>query len=111
MVKIENQLKNLIFKQLDFQVDGKTIKKGKLKIFNTKQFFIKFKLENSNEVKEYELPYPYKVVELKNGYMFDYCLSAFIPRTEEVYWKMKCIDKSEASKLHDNYLFIWSLSA
>lgn len=111
MYKLENQLKTLILNNLEFQLDGKTIKKGKLKIFNTKQFFIKFKLENNGESKDYELPYPYRVQKLSNGYMFDYTLSAFIPRTEEIYWKMLCVDKSEASKLYNNYLFVLSLSA
>lgn len=111
MHKLERQLKSLVLKNLEFQLDGKSIKRGKLRIFNTKQFFIKFKLEHNNEVKDFELPYPYNIQKLDNGYLFDYTLSAFIPRTEEVYWKMMCIDKSEASKLHNNYLFILSLSA
>lgn len=111
MERMEEQLKELILKNVDFQLDGKTIKKGKIKIFNTKQFFIKFKLENEGAVKEYELPYPFKIKKISNGYLFDYSLSAFIPRTEEMYWKMLLMNKSEASKLHNNYLFVLTLSA
>jgi len=111
MHKVDNELKTLILKNLEFQLDGKSIKKGKLKIFNTKQFFIKFKLESDNNLKDYELPYPYNIRRIENGYLFDYTLSAFIPRTEEVYWKMMCMDKADASKLHNNYLFILALSA
>jgi len=111
MLRLDNQLKSLIFKHVDFQLDGKSIKKGKIQIFNTKQFFIKFKLDNGGDIKEYELPYPFKVVKIPNGYLFDYSLSAFIPRTEEMYWKMKCMNKSEASKLHDSYLYVLTLSS
>ena len=62
MVKLENQLKSLMLKNVEFKIDGKTIKRGKIKVFNTKQFFIKFKLEYGDDTKEYELPYPYSFV-------------------------------------------------
>jgi hypothetical protein len=106
MFKLEDQLKELMLKTVNFQLDNKIIKKGKIKVFNTKQFFIRFKLELDSEIKEYELPYPYRVVKINNGYMFDYCLSAFVPKTEEVYWKMKTVNHAEASKLHENYLYV-----
>jgi hypothetical protein len=109
MIKLENQLKDLILKNVEFRLDEKVIKRGKIKVFNTKQFFIKFKIEVENDTKDYELPYPYKVLKTDNGYMFDYCLSAFCPRTEEVYWKMKTLNKTESSKIHENYLYIVTL--
>lgn len=106
MIELEEQLKVLMLKNIEFQLNGKSYKKGKVKVFNTKQFFIKFKLETPNDIREYELPYPYRVEKLINGFLFDYCLSAFIPKTEESFWKMKTMDTSESSKLHDNYLYI-----
>lgn len=111
MIKLENQLKNLILEDVEFKIDGKTIKRGKVMVYNTKQFFIKFKLETQGLVRDYEVPYPYKIIKTQNGYIFDYCLSAFIPRTEEVYWKIKTINKKDASKLHENYLFVVALSS
>jgi len=111
MIKLENDLKDIVLKSVDFQIDGKSIKKGKVKVFNTKQFFIRFKLENEDKTIEYDLPYPFRVVKNPKGYLFDYSLSAFCPRTEELYWKMKLMNKSEASRLHDNYLHVITLSA
>lgn len=115
MHKLEHQLKNIILKNVDFQIDGKSIKRGKIKVYNTKQFFIRFKLEQEDKQVEYDLPYPFKVIQKHDGYIFDYTLSAFCPRTEEIYWKMLLMDKSEASRLHNNYLHIvtssFSLSA
>jgi hypothetical protein len=113
MEELEHKLKDLILNDVDFTIDGKSIKKGKIKIFNTKQFFIKFKIENDGVVKEWELPYPYRLQKTDNGYLFDYCLSAFCPPTETVFYKMKLMDKKEASKLHDNYLYatVMTLSA
>jgi hypothetical protein len=111
MHKLENQLKDIILKNVEFQIDGKNIKRGKIKVFNTKQFFIRFKLEQENKIQEYDLPYPFKVLKVPNGYIFDYCLSAFCPRTEDTFWKMKLMDRTGASKLHDNYLHVVTLSA
>ena len=106
MIELEEQLKPLMLQNIEFKSNGKTFKKGKVKVLNSKQFFIKFKLETVNDTREYELPYPYRVEKLHNGFLFDYCLSAFIPKTEESFWKMKTLSTSESSKLHDNYLFI-----
>ncbi len=111
MFKLENQLKDIILKNVDFQIDGKSVKRGKIRVYNSKQFFIRFKLENDNKTIDYDLPYPFKVLKVPEGYVFDYCLSAFCPRSEELYWKMKMMNKSESSKLHDNYLHVMTLSA
>jgi hypothetical protein len=106
MQKLEKKLKNIILKNVEFKIDGKIIKKGKIKVFNTKQFFIRFKLEQPDKTLEYDLPYPFKIIENGDGYIFDYCLSAFCPRTEDLYWKMLVMNKKDASKLHNNYLHI-----
>ncbi len=108
---LDSTLKNLILQDVDFQIDGKSIKRGKIKVFNTKQFFIKFKIEAEGEAKDFEIPYPFKVVKVEEGYLFNYCLSAFCPRTEDAFWKMFLMDKSEASKLHNNHLMVISLSS
>lgn len=104
MDKLEEKLKNLVLENVDFILDGKSIKKGKLKLFNTKQFFIRFKLECDGEVKDWELPYPYKLEEQIDGYIFNYCLSAFCPPTELAFYKMKLVGRGSASKLHDSHL-------
>jgi hypothetical protein len=111
MHKLEEQLKDVMLKTVDFQLDGKSIKKGKIKVFNTKQFFIRFKFESESENKEYDLPYPFRVVKIPDGYLFDYSLSAFCPRTEETYWRMRMMNKTEASKLHDSHLYVLTLSS
>jgi hypothetical protein len=111
MVKLEESLKDIILKNVDFQIDGKSIKKGKVKVYNSKQFFIRFKLEQDNKLIEYDLPYPFKLIKNSRGYVFDYCLSAFCPKTEELYWKMVLMNKSEASRLHNNHLHVITLSS
>jgi len=103
---IENELKELVFKNITFKIDSKVLKSGKLKIFNTSQFFIKFKLLINESEKEYELPYPYKLIKTDGGVIFDYTLSAFYPYKDELYYKILLCDKSGASKIHGRYLAI-----
>ena len=111
MEKLENDLKALMLKTVDFQLDGKSLRRGKIKIYNTKQFHIKFSVENDGDLKEFELPYPFRITKIPQGYIFNYALSAFIPRTEEIYWKLLCMNKSEASRLHNNFLYVYTLSS
>lgn len=105
MNRIEEDLKELVFRDISFVLNDKTIKKGKLQIFNTKQNFIKFRFDDATE-KEWELSYPYGIKKIDNGFIFDYSLSAFCPRTEEVYWVMKAMNKKDKSKFFDNYLYV-----
>lgn len=100
-----------MLQNVEFKIDNKIIKRGKIKVFNTKQFFIKFKIEYLNVTKEYELPYPFKIIKTNDGFLFDYCLSAFCPPTEEVYWRMMTMNRSNISKIHNNYLRVITLSA
>jgi hypothetical protein len=108
MDKLEHKLKSLILKNVDFTLDGKLIKRGKIKLFNTKQFFIRFKLDFDGETKDWELPYPFKLEDTNDGFIFNYCLSAFCPPTELVFYKMKLVDRSAASKLHNSHLRVVS---
>lgn len=106
MENVEHELKKLVLKNVVFKIDNKILKTGKIQIFNTKQFFIKFKLFNNNLEKDYELPYPYSIKSIKNGVVFDYCLSAFCPFKDEMYYKLLLCDKSNSSKIHNRYLMI-----
>lgn len=106
MDRIEKHLKQLIFRDVKFVLNNRTIKEGKIQMFNTKQNFVKFKIEENEGYKEWEISYPYDVKITDDGMIFDYALSAFCPRTEEVYWKMKAINKKDASKFFDNYLYV-----
>lgn len=106
MEKVEYELKKLVLKNVIFKIDNKILRTGKLKIFNTKQFFIKFKLFNNDIEKDYELPYPYSITNIENGLLFDYSLSAFCPFKDETYYKLLLCDKSNASKIHNRHLTI-----
>jgi hypothetical protein len=111
MERVDKYLKKMIYKNISFVVDNKVIKHGFIRVFNTKQNFIKFRFETENSTKEWELTYPYKIHVRENYMIFDYCLSAFCPKNEDSYWKMLLMDKSESSNLHNNYLYVRELSS
>lgn len=111
MDRIEKHLKRMIYKNLAFIVDGKIIKQGFVRVYNTKQNFIKFKLDNGDITKEWELTYPYKIHIKNNEMIFDYSLSAFCPKGEDSYWKMFLMAKKDASNIHDNYMYVREISA
>lgn len=106
MNRIEDHLKQLIYRDVKFVLNNRTLKEGRIEIFNTKQNFVKFKIQEKDDVKEWEIAYPYDIKTIDNGLLFDYSLSAFCPRTETTYWKMKAMNKKDASKFFDNYLYV-----
>lgn len=109
--KVEAQIKDLMLHDVDFLIDNKSVKKGKVKVYNIKQFFIKFQIESNGESRDFELPYPYRVDKTDYGYLFDYCLSAFCAPTDVLYYKLKLLNKENASKLYNTHLKVVKLSA
>ena len=78
IVDLNEIFNEYFYKKFTFILDNKEIKKGRLKLFNMKGFNLKFfLLDNHNEVKPFELPYPFQLHKTKEGYIFDYRLNAF----------------------------------
>lgn len=66
-------------KNIDFIIDNKTIKTGKILLFSVKDFFCSFLLLNETKKKRflYEIPYPFEFYENENEIVFDYTLTSF----------------------------------
>ena len=104
---IESQLNSFLLKTVSFKVNDKVIKKGKLKLFTIKQFFIKFNLEINNEIKLFEIPYPFKIHKQPNNIAFEYTLSSFCnSNTSPLYYKLKTTNKQSSNKMYDNFLYM-----
>ena len=67
---IERDLQNLLLRDIIiYNNPNKPLKKGKLKLFKVKEFYYVLTLLNEkNELKEYELPFPFKT-EFKNDHL------------------------------------------
>lgn len=76
--RYNDQLMSLLQSSVTIKCKNKVIKTGTIKLFNIKQYFIRFYIEqkNTKETKILELPYPYTIdVDDKNNVNFNYSLS------------------------------------
>ena len=102
--KVTNFLKPFLLQNIVIKTDKKIIKRGKLKIFQFKQYYINLTLEYKDSIKSYELPYPYTVHWDNDIAILNYHLSSFIPPKQIN--KVKFLDSSSKSKLYDNLVYI-----
>ena len=78
IVDLNETFNEYFFKKITFLLDNKIIKNGRLKLFTMKGFNLKFfLLDDDNIIKNLEIPYPFDLIKLPNGYIFDYRLEKF----------------------------------
>ena len=104
---VVDDLKRFLLRDIIIRTDKKVLKKGRLKIFQIKQYYINLSLEYKNSIKNYEIPYPYKIHIEQDGAeaVLNYHLSSFVPQGQIN--KVKCLDTASRSKLYDNLVYIW----
>ena len=102
--KVTNFLKPFLLQDIIIKTDKKILKRGKLKIFQIKQYYINFTLEYKDSIKSYEIPYPYKMDWDEEVAILNYHLSSFIPKKQMN--RVKFLDSSTQSKLYDNLVYI-----
>jgi len=98
--QIESNLTNLLLRDIVIFNDKKTFKKGKLILFKVKEFYYVFTLQNDkNELRDYELPYPFKCELHDDHITFDYSLENFYQRNSFVEFKTKVFKPSTKNKI------------
>ena len=103
--RVTDFLKPFLLQDIVIRTDKKILKRGKLKIFQIKQYYINLTLEFNDSIKSYEIPYPFKMHHDEEGKgILNYHLSSFIPRTQIT--MVKFLDSSSKSKLYDNLVYI-----
>ena len=102
--KVTNFLKPFLLQDIVIKNDKKILKRGKLKIFQIKQYYINLSLEYKDSIKSYEIPYPYKMDWDDDVAILNYHLSSFIPIKQLN--RVKFLDSSSKSKLYDNLVYI-----
>ena len=102
--KVTDFLKPFLLQEIVIRTDKKVLKKGKLKIFQIKQYYINFSLEINGVNKNYEIPYPYKLQRDNAIGILNYHLSSFIPNKQIT--RVKFLDSSSKSKLYDSLVYI-----
>ena len=102
--KVTDFLKPFLLQEIVIRTDKKILKRGKLKIFQIKQYYINLTLEFNDSVKSYEIPYPFKMDHEEGRGILNYHLSSFIPTSQLT--MVKFLDNSSKSKLYNNLVYI-----
>ena len=101
-------IKNLLLKQVVFMLGEKTVRRGKLILFTHDEYYVKFMLQtNKNINKNYEIPYPYRVLHGDDFVKFSYTISDLCKENEK---KIEFVEQNTSienvNKLHDMLLTI-----
>ena len=102
--RVTEFLKPFLLRDIIIKTDKKVLKRGKLKIFQVKQYYINLTLQYNDSIKSYEIPYPFEVKSEPGLAVLNYQLSSFIPRKQIN--KVKFLDSSSKSKLYNNLVYV-----
>ena len=102
--KVTDFLKPYLLRDIIINTDKNVLKKGRLKIFQIKQYYINLTLEYNDTLKSYDIPYPFKIEDIEDCTILNYHLSSFIPKKQGN--KVKFLDSSSKSKLYNNLVYI-----
>lgn len=103
-------LQPYLLKPVEFVIGNKVARRGKIKVFNFRQYFIKFTIEtDTGDLKTYDVLYPFKIEHEDGNCIFNYHLSCFSNTDVELFYKMKTITKEKCLPTYDNVLILKSL--
>ena len=105
-------LQSLLQSKVVFKCDNKILKMGKLKLFNVKQYFIKFYIEtDKKESKVLELPYPFLMSCSSEGTCtLNYRVSSLCNNTQPIVGILKTCKTNSSHKIYDNVISIIPLN-
>jgi len=100
--EVEQNFKNFFLNNVNFIINEKVIKKGKLINISIKDFFISFQLEiQKGGIKTFEIPYPYNLESNKSQILFDYRLNTLTHDDPLKFVKAKNFKPKKNSKFYD----------
>jgi hypothetical protein len=105
---VEDSISKFLLRDVVFYIkEGKTLKKGKLILFRFKEFHFNFTLKNEKgDHKIYEIPYPYAHNIYDDHINFSYNIEDFTLKDSSLYYKVKAMNTSTASKLYNSMLVL-----
>lgn len=110
MMNIETYTKALQrFLQMNIIIkcEGKTLKAGRLKLFSSKQYFIRLNIETAKkETKILELPYPYAIHLTDTSCTLNYRLSVLTNGNNTTSNKLRSLKTNTTHKVYDNLVTI-----
>jgi hypothetical protein len=100
--EVEHNFKGFFLNNINFVINDKIIKKGKLINISIKDFFICFQLEiPKGGIKTFEIPYPFNLRAGKKAIIFDYRLDTLTHSDPLKFVKAKNFKPKKNSKFYD----------
>ena len=110
MINLETYTKALQrFLQINIVIkcEGKTLKAGRLKLFSSKQYFVRLYIETAKkETKILELPYPYTIHLTDTACTLNYKLSVLTNGNNSTTSKLRSVKTNHTHKMYDNLVTI-----
>lgn len=99
---IERVFSAFLQSKISFDINGKSIKKGKLILIAIKDFHIFFVLQADNgEKKQFILPLPFDVEKKSDVVALDFTLKTLSRHNNDVYLKLRTTTKKKNTRFFD----------
>jgi len=102
---VAENFKPFLLKDIVIRTDKKVIRRGVLKIFQLKQYFIRLYIVVGDKTKQYEIPYPFTTKTENDILTLNYHLST-VMLSDEVILQTKLVDASNKSRIYNNLVYI-----
>lgn len=107
--KLKQSLELILQRNAKFNVNKKTLREGKVILYNQKDFYIEFVIITKKDIRKiYEVPVPFNISVDNNTVYFDYTLKSICKDDHNNSVNIKVISSclGKKSKLYDNVLAI-----
>lgn len=102
---IDDLLKTLLLETVEFRLNGKTFKRGKIILYSVKHFNICFSLQTDQGLRKVDFPYPFTYTRSTTGIDFSYQITDLKFNHPLSIYKLKTCTK-QPSKLYNQTLQI-----
>jgi len=104
--QLEKAINSLLQQRVNFTINNKIIKSGKLILFCIKDFYLVFTIGVNHSKKMFEIPYPYFFDQYTNKIILNYATSIFHHGSEEIKFNAKQLMPKKPGKFFNTQLEI-----
>jgi len=104
---IEYFFKPFLQSQITFELNNKSIKQGKLILFDVKDFHIFFNIETEqNRTKQFIIPLPYELAVIDdNTIVLDYTIEKLSGGNRDLFFKLKTTSRKKQTRFFDTKVY------
>lgn len=100
---LEKNINRFLQQKINFCINGKSIKSGKLILFCIKDFYLVFTLSIQHTKKVFEIPYPYHYLINDNKITLNYTLDTFCRKITEIENYAKLMLPKKPNKFYNTF--------